>query len=240
MSSADLKPYFSEICTGKCKGICCDPWWGIISYTAVKGGGIANLGSFRAQLLKGIKERAARIVDAYITKENPPRYLFGPPERYNVSIRDIKAAGSTVTLSILAVFAFRCKYLSDSKACAIHPAVLGGGDIRPAHCAMLGSPGAMPGEKGYCRIIHAAGAGVSNYEEAAVDAAIRTEKSVGAKYYENGVSSAEEAADGLIRDFTQYCQALPGLEAPKERVSLGRNDPCHCGSGIKFKKCHGR
>jgi preprotein translocase subunit SecA len=24
-------------------------------------------------------------------------------------------------------------------------------------------------------------------------------------------------------------------EAPK----LGRNDPCHCGSGRKFKKCHG-
>ena len=23
--------------------------------------------------------------------------------------------------------------------------------------------------------------------------------------------------------------------APK----LGRNDPCHCGSGRKFKKCHG-
>ncbi len=24
-------------------------------------------------------------------------------------------------------------------------------------------------------------------------------------------------------------------DAPK----LGRNDPCHCGSGRKFKKCHG-
>lgn len=24
-------------------------------------------------------------------------------------------------------------------------------------------------------------------------------------------------------------------DAPK----LGRNDPCHCGSGKKFKKCHG-
>lgn len=21
---------------------------------------------------------------------------------------------------------------------------------------------------------------------------------------------------------------------------LGRNDPCHCGSGLKFKRCHGR
>ena len=23
-------------------------------------------------------------------------------------------------------------------------------------------------------------------------------------------------------------------------VKLGRNDPCYCGSGLKFKKCHGR
>lgn len=22
-------------------------------------------------------------------------------------------------------------------------------------------------------------------------------------------------------------------------VKLGRNDPCHCGSGRKYKKCHG-
>ena len=27
-------------------------------------------------------------------------------------------------------------------------------------------------------------------------------------------------------------------EAPPEKV--GRNDPCPCGSGKKFKKCHGR
>ena len=24
-----------------------------------------------------------------------------------------------------------------------------------------------------------------------------------------------------------------------ERESIGRNDPCWCGSGKKFKKCHG-
>jgi preprotein translocase subunit SecA len=23
-------------------------------------------------------------------------------------------------------------------------------------------------------------------------------------------------------------------------AKLGRNDPCHCGSGMKYKKCHGR
>lgn len=25
----------------------------------------------------------------------------------------------------------------------------------------------------------------------------------------------------------------------RETPKLGRNDPCHCGSGRKFKKCHG-
>ncbi|MEK7744674.1 MAG: SEC-C metal-binding domain-containing protein [Elusimicrobiota bacterium] len=35
----------------------------------------------------------------------------------------------------------------------------------------------------------------------------------------------------------------PSAEAPKTFVKtgpdIGRNDPCHCGSGKKFKKCHG-
>jgi preprotein translocase subunit SecA len=25
----------------------------------------------------------------------------------------------------------------------------------------------------------------------------------------------------------------------REEPKLGRNDPCHCGSGRKYKKCHG-
>jgi len=25
-----------------------------------------------------------------------------------------------------------------------------------------------------------------------------------------------------------------------DREKIGRNDPCWCGSGKKFKKCHGR
>jgi uncharacterized protein YecA (UPF0149 family) len=30
-------------------------------------------------------------------------------------------------------------------------------------------------------------------------------------------------------------------QVPFQRMTpkLGRNDPCHCGSGKKFKKCHG-
>ena len=47
-------------------------------------------------------------------------------------------------------------------------------------------------------------------------------------------------------------QAQPNLEIGKENTQntnpetitrdepkLGRNDPCHCGSGKKFKQCHG-
>ncbi|MGA8017401.1 MAG: SEC-C metal-binding domain-containing protein [Desulfobacterales bacterium] len=26
----------------------------------------------------------------------------------------------------------------------------------------------------------------------------------------------------------------------KRKKKIGRNDPCHCGSGVKYKKCHGR
>jgi len=31
------------------------------------------------------------------------------------------------------------------------------------------------------------------------------------------------------------------LQTPfrRDTPKLGRNDPCHCGSGKKFKKCHG-
>ena len=32
----------------------------------------------------------------------------------------------------------------------------------------------------------------------------------------------------------------PGETFVKTGPDTGRNDPCHCGSGKKFKKCHGR
>jgi hypothetical protein len=34
--------------------------------------------------------------------------------------------------------------------------------------------------------------------------------------------------------------ALPSLKASFGGGDVGRNDPCPCGSGQKFKKCHGR
>lgn len=43
----------------------------------------------------------------------------------------------------------------------------------------------------------------------------------------------------------KHPEALQGGEAVKvetvrrEEPKIGRNDPCHCGSGKKYKKCHG-
>jgi uncharacterized protein YecA (UPF0149 family) len=28
-------------------------------------------------------------------------------------------------------------------------------------------------------------------------------------------------------------------QVKRDEPKIGRNDPCHCGSGKKFKKCHG-
>jgi preprotein translocase subunit SecA len=34
-------------------------------------------------------------------------------------------------------------------------------------------------------------------------------------------------------------QAVTGTRVKDEREKIGRNDPCWCGSGKKYKKCHG-
>jgi preprotein translocase subunit SecA len=31
-----------------------------------------------------------------------------------------------------------------------------------------------------------------------------------------------------------------GAARPAGTPKIGRNDPCWCGSGLKYKKCHGR
>jgi preprotein translocase subunit SecA len=52
---------------------------------------------------------------------------------------------------------------------------------------------------------------------------------------EAGVPAAVAAAEG------EDLAALPEVETRHldERDKIGRNDPCWCGSGKKFKKCHG-
>ena len=39
---------------------------------------------------------------------------------------------------------------------------------------------------------------------------------------------------------TTPTEALPSLQASFGGGDVGRNDPCPCGSGQKFKRCHGR
>ncbi len=61
---------------------------------------------------------------------------------------------------------------------------------------------------------NAAGLGLGDNPEKIVDAAMKPDS----------VTEAEEAPQPVTRD------------NPK----VGRNDPCYCGSGKKFKHCHGR
>ncbi|HSN02660.1 MAG TPA: SEC-C metal-binding domain-containing protein, partial [Acidimicrobiales bacterium] len=51
---------------------------------------------------------------------------------------------------------------------------------------------------------------------------------------ERAITNAVEIAPGAVD--------LPGHAAPvkKEGEKIGRNEPCWCGSGRKFKQCHGR
>ncbi len=45
----------------------------------------------------------------------------------------------------------------------------------------------------------------------------------------------QAGAGGQVSDVEQSAVSAPQSEAPK----VGRNDPCFCGSGKKYKKCHG-
>ena len=65
------------------------------------------------------------------------------------------------------------------------------------------------------------------------------------------VENESEADEGLENAVTNVNQVAPGATelpahgaskkpAPKEGDKIGRNEPCWCGSGRKFKQCHGR
>ncbi len=162
-------------------------------------------------------------------------------------------------INLRVMFAFRCLFLSENKTCTLHPSVIGGSDIRPEHCGYLGSLDAKPNEKGYCRIIHtAAGFNISppltggdkgegdrflSDELSKIKSAIAMEREVSEKFYEEGYTSAETAAEALVENIKGYVEKnapylLPDLPH-KTAKSPGRNDPCDCGSGKKYKKCHG-
>ncbi|SER65896.1 preprotein translocase subunit SecA [Parafannyhessea umbonata] len=73
----------------------------------------------------------------------------------------------------------------------------------------------------------------------------------GAKYSGPGEVDGDHA-DGVTRTRVTRAQAVRGASAPTKAstyrksedpnpyVNVGRNDPCPCGSGKKFKNCHGR
>ena len=232
--------YFSDICIEQCKGRCCNPWWGIISFHINKNGGLSSLSNFKKDLISQIERRKERIKEQYITSENPPRKLFSNPIKQHVSVENIEIKNTTISLTLRAMFAFRCNFLSEDNVCLVHPSITGSEDVRPPHCGYMGSLNATPNEKGYCRIIHTAE--ISPGDDDAVTEAINVEKNVSDKFFNEGVDSTDEAADKIIDFVSDYCRtnAVHLLELKTKAETPGRNDPCYCGSGKKYKKCHGR
>ncbi|RYH23430.1 MAG: zinc chelation protein SecC, partial [Alcaligenaceae bacterium] len=52
----------------------------------------------------------------------------------------------------------------------------------------------------------------------------------------------DEFGDAIwaVYDLRRLWRSLgPRVEAVRKAATPGRNDPCHCGSGKKFKRCHG-
>lgn len=235
MAGREEESFFSDICVKECGGMCCDPWWGIISFKMVKEGP-GRFERFAGELTRAIKDRALRITEGYVTSEDPPRPLFSTPEAYNVKVRNIKRTGGRMTLDLLAMFAFRCRFVDEEGSCTIHP-TLTGKEVRPPHCGYMGTPGVSPGEKGYCRIIHAA----SSTAPGALKDAIGLERDSSRTHLAEGVSTPEEAARRVVEELKAYVdRELPRRAPAKGPKTPGRNDPCPCGSSKKYKKCHGR
>ncbi len=58
---------------------------------------------------------------------------------------------------------------------------------------------------------------------------------------ESPLADLDEAIDELVTCVIDIAQATrPHRPAVRESAKVGRNDPCPCGSGKKFKQCHGR
>ena len=120
------------------------------------------------------------------------------------------------------------------KTCAIHPAALGGNDIRPQHCGFMGSIDARLGEKGYCRIIHAARA--SSDDANALVLAIAFERNVSERCFNEGAALIEKAGEAVIEEVKSCFLKHTGYFTPAaNKESPGRNELCFCGSGKKYK-----
>ena len=57
---------------------------------------------------------------------------------------------------------------------------------------------------------------------------------------ENAVTNVDLVAEGEAGLPAHSAPAKADKPAPKPGDKIGRNDPCWCGSGRKFKQCHGR
>src|SRR3989337_3868495 len=110
----------SHVCVTLCKGACCDPWWVIIFYSIKSNEGFDDL---KKEIAKSLQERVERIKTNYVTNEIPPRFLFKDPERYGVKLEGIRQERGKEVLSLRAMFAFRCLYLSLDKTCSINPSI---------------------------------------------------------------------------------------------------------------------
>ena len=58
-----------------------------------------------------------------------------------------------------------------------------------------------------------------------------------AKPSSSGSSGRARRASGAARTAGDGATTAP---VKRERPKVGRNDPCPCGSGKKYKKCHGK
>lgn len=74
------------------------------------------------------------------------------------------------------------------------------------------------------------------------DARKNREPWLSAKEEEKALAKAEEAFPGTIHDIFRFWQVQRSSPAPvrREAPKVGRNDPCPCGSGKKFKQCCGK
>jgi preprotein translocase subunit SecA len=109
-------------------------------------------------------------------------------------------------------------------------------EARPRQQQQGGTEGGLPRDRGSntsstrrLRFTHASAAGMglgSDPEGAALASAAGAQPATGEAVAEDGTPVAQEN------------QVVPHTVV-REQPKIGRNDPCYCGSGKKFKHCHG-
>jgi preprotein translocase subunit SecA len=78
---------------------------------------------------------------------------------------------------------------------------------------------------------------VAAAEKAAEEAAARAAQNV--QYHHADYNEALAGADDAAKAGASAAEPAP-QPFVREGVKIGRNDPCWCGSGKKFKQCHGK